>query len=228
MSYRILVVDDEPDIREFVQYNLVREGYEVHTAENGAEALRTAEQVHPHLILLDLMMPVMDGRETCEAIRRHPALKDTMVVFLSAVSEEEKQVDSFEAGADDYITKPVSMRVLCSRINAIMKRLDDAVPAAATNTATDIGISIKLNEAHHSIITDNGEQTLPRKEFNILKLLVSEPNRLFTREEIFSHVWGDGTVVGERTLDVHIRRLRRKIGESHIITQKGVGYKYIE
>ncbi len=222
MSHRILIVDDEPDIREFVQYNLVREGYEVHTAENGAEAMKVAEQVRPHLILLDLMMPVMDGRETCEAIRSHPVLKETMVVFLSAVGDEDKQVDIFGAGADDYITKPVRMRVLCSRINAIMKRL-----GKDGSTATQQP-SPRLDEAHHSIITQDGEQTLPRKEFNILRLLLSQPNRLFTREEIFAHVWGDGTVVGERTLDVHIRRLRRKIGDRHIITQKGVGYKYIE
>lgn len=220
MSYRILIVDDERDILEFVGYNLSREGYEIYTAGNGAEGLKIAEKVRPHLIILDLMMPVMDGRETCEAIRRHPALKDTMVIFLSAVCEEEKQVDSFMAGADDYITKPVSMRVLCSRVNAIMKRLDDNAPAAAAG--------IRLDERHHSIVAESGEVTLPRKEFEILRLLCSEPGRIFTREEIYSQVWGDGIVVGERTLDVHIRRLRRKIGSGRIATLKGVGYKYSE
>lgn len=220
MSYRILIVDDERDILEFVGYSLSKEGYEVYTAGNGEEGLKIAEKVRPHLIILDLMMPVMDGRETCEAIRRHPVLKDTMVIFLSAVCEEEKQVDSFMAGADDYITKPVSMRVLCSRVNAIMKRLDDGDP--------DKQAGIRLDEGRHSIITAEGEVTLPRKEFEILRLLCSEPGRIFTREEIYSRVWGDGIVVGERTLDVHIRRLRRKMGNDSITTLKGVGYKYSE
>lgn len=220
MSYRILIVDDERDIQEFVGYNLSKEGYEIYTAGDGAEGLRIAEKVRPHLIILDLMMPVMDGRETCEAIRRHPALKDTMVIFLSAVCEEEKQVDTFLAGADDYITKPVSMRVLCSRVNAIMKRLD--------NKDAQERSGIRLNERRHSMSTAGGEVTLPRKEFEILRLLCSEPGRIFTREEIYSHVWGDGIVVGERTLDVHIRRLRSKIGDGRITTLKGVGYKYSE
>lgn len=218
MSKRILVVDDERDILEFISYNLSREGYEVYTAENGAVALDVAERVRPHLILLDSMMPVMDGKHTCEAIRRHPTLKDTMIVFLSAVEEEENQVNSYRAGADDYITKPVRMRVLCSRVAAIMKRLDErALPDDTT---------VQIDEARHVIVTARGEETLPRKEFEILQLLRSQPDRLFTREEIYRSVWGDEIVVGERTLDVHIRRLRRKLGDDRIATIKGVGYMY--
>lgn len=218
MGKRILVVDDERDILEFVGYNLSREGYEVYTAENGEVALRIAEQVRPHLILLDSMMPVMDGAQTCEAIRRHPLLKDTMVVFLSAVDEEEKQVNSYKSGADDYITKPVRMRVLCSRVGAIMKRLDEREAAES--------VGVEIDEARHVIITPQGEEVLPRKEFEILQLLRSQPDKLFTREEIYKRVWGDEIVVGERTLDVHIRRLRRKLGDDRIATIKGVGYMY--
>ena len=213
---RILIVDDEDDIREFINYNLTREGYSVYTASNGKEAVQVALDVRPHLILLDMMMPVMDGRQTCQVIRNTPELKDTMVVFLSAVQEEQCQIDSYEAGADDYITKPVSMRVLCSRVNAIMKRLD--IPAPKT-------ISLDLDS--RILATPEGEFVLPRKEFEILQLLLSEPNRVFTREEIFQRIWGADVVVGDRTLDVHIRRLRRKIGDDKIVTYKGVGFKIL-
>ncbi len=221
MGKRIVVVDDERDILEFVGYNLEKEGYEVYTACNGREGLELAERVRPHLILLDSMMPVMDGMQTCEAIRSHPQLKDTMIVFLSAVDDEEKQIGSYSAGADDYITKPVRMRLLCSRINAIMKRFDDG-------GATVRSGKVVLDEARHAVITDGGEEILPRKEYEILKLLHSQPGRIFTREEIYASVWGGEVVVGERTLDVHIRRLRRKIGDDRIATLKGVGYRYSE
>ena len=212
MAHRILIVDDEADIREFIGYNLTREGYEVAEARNGAEAIEVAESFGPHLILMDMMMPVMNGREACEAIRNHAQLKDTMVVFLSAVCEEENQVQSYSAGADDYITKPISMRVLCSRINAIMKRLG--------------GDDERFVDERRSYRTDSGEVHLPVKEFEILKLLCSNPRHIFSRQEIFHHVWGDEVVVGSRTLDVHIRRLRRKIGDRHIVTHKGVGFKF--
>ncbi len=221
MGKRIVVVDDERDILEFVGYNLEKEGYEVYTACNGREGLELAERVRPHLILLDSMMPVMDGMQTCEAIRSHPLLKDTMIVFLSAVDDEEKQIGSYSAGADDYITKPVRMRLLCSRINAIMKRLDDGGASVRSG-------KVILDEARHAVITDGGEEILPRKEYEILKLLHSQPGRIFTREEIYASVWGGEVVVGERTLDVHIRRLRRKIGDDRIATLKGVGYRYSE
>jgi two-component system alkaline phosphatase synthesis response regulator PhoP len=218
---RILVVDDELDIREFVQYNLVKEGYDVACATNGREALTKAAEFRPHLILMDMMMPEMDGREACQALRANPATAKTMIVFLSAVCEEESLVGCYEAGADDYITKPVSMKVLCSRVGAICKRI-------ASGEREVFPKSSRLVEEHHSFVADNGDEVrLAVKEFDILKLLLSEP-RIFTREEIFNAVWGQGVVVGSRTLDVHIRHLRSKIGENHIFTYKGVGFRYEE
>ena len=214
MAHRILIVDDEEDIREIIRYNLTKEGYEVYEATNGKEAISVAEQSHPHLILLDMMMPVMDGRSTCQAIRQHPQLSNVMIIFLSAAGDEDLQFDSYKAGADDYITKPVSIRILCSRINAIMKRIGE--PAA----------ELQFNADTHTVTTPKGTFTLPRKEFEILQLLKSDTSRIFTREEIFSHVWRGEVVIGTRTLDVHIRRLRRKIGNEYIETYKGVGFKY--
>lgn len=213
---KILVVDDEADIREFVRYNLAKEGYEVAVAENGREAVRLAEEFRPRLILMDMMMPEMNGSEACRAIRQNPLVADTMIVFLSAVCEEESLVSSYSAGADDYITKPVSMRVLCSRVNAIMRR------HGAKQRLADK----RLIEDRRAFLTCKGEIRLSLKEFDILRLLYSEPNRIFTRQEIFNNVWGDNVVVGDRTLDVHIRHLRSKIGEHHISTCKGVGFKF--
>lgn len=211
---RILIVDDEDDIREFISYNLRREGYEVYMASNGVEAIEQASALRPHLILLDMMMPIMDGRQACEKMRQMPELKDTMILFLSAVQEEQFQIDSYLAGADDYITKPVSMRVLCSRINAIMRRIKPATPQ-----------HLSIDTVRRVVITSQGEFALPRKEFEIMQLLLSEPDKVFTREEIFRQIWGGEVVVGDRTLDVHIRRLRRKLGDDIIITHKGVGFK---
>ena len=218
---RILVVDDELDIREFVQYNLVKEGYEVACATNGREAVAMAAEFRPHLIIMDMMMPVMDGREACRALRANPLTAKIMIVFLSAVCEEDSLVGCYEAGADDYITKPVSMRVLCSRVAAIQKRLQNTEPNGAEITSS------RLVEERHSYISNEGEVYLAVKEFEILQILLSEP-RIFTREEIYSAVWGDGVVVGSRTLDVHIRHLRSKIGDNHISTHKGVGFRYEE
>lgn len=215
MAQRILIVDDEDDIREFISYNLRREGYQIFTASNGAEALKVAMEVRPHLILLDMMMPIMDGHQTCQAVRSTPELQHTMVVFLSAVQEEQCQLDSYNAGADDYITKPVSMKVLCSRVNAIMKRLKPEPES-----------QISIDHISRSVITPQGEIALPRKEFELLSLLLSEPDKVFTREEIFSRIWGGEVIVGDRTLDVHIRRLRRKLGDQAIVTHKGVGFKF--
>ena len=211
---RILIVDDEDDIREFISYNLRREGYEVYMASNGVEAIEQASALRPHLILLDMMMPIMDGRQACEKMRQMPELKDTMILFLSAVQEEQCQIDSYLAGADDYITKPVSMRVLCSRINAIMRRIKPAAPQ-----------HLSIDTVRRVVITSQGEFALPRKEFEIMQLLLSEPDKVFTRDEIFRQIWGGEVVVGDRTLDVHIRRLRRKLGDDIIITHKGVGFK---
>ena len=212
MSHRILLVDDEIDILEFVRYNLQKEGYEVFTAQNGAEALKAAAECRPHLILLDMMMPVMDGAQTCRAIRQDPQLRDTMVVFLSALGEEDQQLTGFGVGADDYLTKPIKMKLLVSRVQAILKRIDaetaPAEPAAA-------GIAV-----------DGHEIALPRKEFALLDLLYSSPGKLFSREEIYTKIWGTEVVVGDRTIDVHIRKLRQKIGDERIVTIKGVGYKF--
>ncbi len=217
MGYRILLIDDEDDILEFVKYNLMRDGYEVFTASNGAEGLQTALKVKPHLILLDMMMPVLDGIETCKALRRSPVLKNVMIVFLSAVGTEETQLQGYDAGADDYINKPIKMNILRSRVQAILKRIAPVEEENAT---------IKIDREHYQVL--KGDQTiiLPRKEFALLELLHSHPNKLFTREEIYASVWGNKVVVGDRTIDVHIRKLRQKIGEEYIVTVKGVGYKF--
>ena len=215
MSHRILLVDDEADILEFVKYNLVREGYEVHTAQNGREALRIAAEIRPHLILLDRLMPVMDGMQTCHALRENPALRDTMIIFLSALGEEEQQLEGFGAGADDYLVKPIKMKLLVSRVNAVLKRID-------SDPASHRPAPLEIDPVPYTA----RPLPLPRKEFALLALLHSAPGRLFTREEIYSQIWGSEVVVGDRTIDVHIRKLRQKIGDSHIVTVKGVGYKY--
>lgn len=233
MSHRILLVDDEVDILEFVRYNLLREGYEVYTAQNGAEALKIAAECHPHLILLDMMMPVMDGAQTCRAIRANPALKDTMVVFLSALGEEDQQLAGFGVGADDYITKPIKMKLLMSRVQAILKRIDagsaseEAKPAGNETTAGGGKSAITVDRERYRVIRDGKEITLPRKEFALLDLLYSSPGKLIPREEIYAKIWGTEVVVGDRTIDVHIRKLRQKIGDERIVTVKGVGYKYV-
>lgn len=216
MNYRILIVDDEPDILEFVGYSLAKEGYQVETAADGRSAVEKAAAWRPHLILLDVMMPDMDGFEACRIIRQTPGIEDTLVIFLTARGEEDLQVRGFDSGADDYITKPVRLKVLGSRIKAVLKRKDYPDP--------DVGVFID-HERH--VVRKGGEDiVLPRKEFNLLSLLQSRPGKLFTREEIYDTVWGNDVVVGERTIDVHIRNLRKKIGEDHIVTVKGVGYKY--
>lgn len=215
MSHRILLIDDEDDILEFIRYNLLKAGYEVYTASDGAEGLRQAALHRPHLILLDVMMPVMDGIETCRALRADPALRETMVVFLSALGEEHHQIAGFGAGADDYIAKPIQLGVLMSRIRAILKRIDAGQESALT-----------IDFGSHTVLRDGQRIVLPRKEFALLALLASAPDRLFSREEIYAAVWGSEVVVGDRTIDVHIRKLRQKIGDRHIVTVKGMGYKY--
>lgn len=217
MNYRILIVDDEPDILEFVGYSLKKEGYEVETAVNGREGVEKTMAWHPHLILLDAMMPVMDGFEACRQIRTTKGVDDTLIIFLTARGEEEFQVKGFDTGADDYIVKPIQLKALSSRIKAVLKRKDHSDPA---------GDTIMVDLERHTVTKGGEEITLPRKEFNLLVLLHSQPGRLFTREEIYDTVWGTDVVVGERTIDVHIRNLRKKIGEEHIVTVKGVGYKY--
>ena len=218
MGYKILLIDDEADILEFVKYNLEKDGYEVHTASNGAEGLQVALTVKPHLILLDMMMPVLDGIETCKAIRQSPILKNVMVVFLSAVGSEETQLQGYDAGADDYINKPIKMNILRSRVQAILKRIEPIEDSSVEN--------IEIDVEHYQVRRGEKIITLPRKEFSLLQLLHSEPGKLFTRDEIYAKVWGSNVIVGDRTIDVHIRKLRQKIGEEHIVTIKGVGYKF--
>lgn len=217
MNHRILLVDDEPDILEFVGYNLQREGYEVLTAENGVEALRRAETFRPHLILLDRMMPQMDGVETCRRLRENEALKHVRIVFLTALDEEHHHVEGFDAGADDYIAKPIRMKALVSRVAAILRRVE-----------ADGGGRVRLDMQQRAAYLDGVPLALPRKEFYLLSLLYSQPGKLFSREEIYRTVWGEEVVVGDRTIDVHIRKLRQKIGDEHIRTVKGLGYKYCE
>ena len=218
MAYRILLIDDEADILEFVKYNLEKDGYEVFTASNGAEGLEVALKVKPHLILLDMMMPVLDGIETCKAIRQSPTLKNVMVVFLSAVGTEETMIQGYGVGADDYINKPIKMNVLRGRVQAILKRI----------TPVEISDKIEIDVEHYQVRKGEEVITLPRKEFSLLQLLHSQPGKLYTRDEIYAKVWGNKVVVGDRTIDVHIRKLRQKIGEDHIVTVKGMGYKFEE
>lgn len=215
MPYRILLVDDEPDILEFVGYNLQKAGYELFTASDGCEGVRIAREARPHLILLDRMMPKMDGVEACRQIRELPGMQDVMVAFLSALGEDHQQIEGFEAGADDYIPKPISMRVLMSRIAALLKRVEPTE-----------NVGIKIDHARHVALLNGRQLQLPRKEYDLLALLLSEPGRIFSRAEILTHVWGQNVVVGDRTIDVHIRKLRSKIGEDSIETIKGFGYKF--
>lgn len=227
-SYKILLVDDEPDIVEFVSYNLKKEGFVVNTASNGRDAIRLAEEIRPHLILLDVMMPEMDGIETCEQIRSNDRLKDTLVAFLTARGEDYSQIAGFDAGGDDYITKPIRPKVLISRIKALLKRLGTAIDAGTVEEQITSGTGIIIDKEKYLVYKDGEELVLPKKEFELLALLYSRPQKVFSRDEIFSSVWGDNIIVGDRTIDVHIRKLREKIGEDHIKTIKGVGYKYVE
>ncbi len=226
MTYKILIADDEPDIIEFLQYNLKKEGFDVYSATNGQEAIHLAEKIHPHLIILDVMMPEMDGIEACEHIRENPELNNCIVAFLTARAEDYSQIAGFEAGGDDYIAKPIRPKVLISRIKALLKRIE---PEHTGNSETEKASNVSIDRDRYLVLTANGEElTLPRKEFELLALLLSKPGKVFSREEILSHVWGDDVVVGDRTIDVHIRKLREKLGDELISTIKGVGYKYNE
>lgn len=224
-SKKILLVDDESDILDFLSFNLSTVGYEVKTASNGEEGIKIANEFEPHLILLDMMMPEMDGIETCEKIRESEKLKSVLVAFLTARGEDYSQIAGFDAGADDYILKPIKPKVLISRVKALLKRGKESVSDAEESVITRG--RVEINTKTHSVKFEGNEVVLPRKEFKLLKLLCSEENTLFTREEIMDKIWGAEVVVGDRTIDVHIRKLRGKLDENCIQTVKGVGYKFL-
>ena len=226
-SFRILLVDDEPDILEFVGYNLMREGYRVEKAESGKQAIQLAREFLPHLIILDVMMPDMDGMETCTTLLAMEELKNPLIVFLTARGEDYSQIAGFEAGADDYITKPIKPRILLSRIQALLRRYKEQ---ATEESAADImeTTDFVIDKAKYVVIRDGHEISLPKKEFELLCFLVSSPNKVVTRDDIFSSVWGNDVIVGDRTIDVHIRRIRERLGIDSIKTVKGVGYKFEE
>ncbi|MFZ4413354.1 MAG: response regulator transcription factor [Bacteroidales bacterium] len=223
-EFVILLVDDEPDILEFLGYNLRKEGYTVHTAENGKQAIEKSAQILPHLIILDVMMPKMDGIETCTEIKKNPKLANTLIVFLTARGEDYSQIAGFEAGADDYITKPIKPKLITSRVKALLRRYKSEDDTREILELKDI----LIDKERYLVIKDQKEIILPRKEFELLSILCSKPNKVFTRTEIFSKVWGDDVIVGDRTIDVHIRKIREKIGIENLKTIKGVGYKYEE
>ena len=223
-SIKILLVDDEPDILEILSYNLSAEGYTISTASNGLEAVKKAKKQQPHLIIMDVMMPEMDGIEACEKIRNLPELKDTVITFLTARGEDYSQVAGFEAGADDYITKPIKPKVLVSKIKSLLRRLNDG-SSTVNSEVIHIG-ELTIDREAYKIISKGIEIVLPRKEFELLSLLASKPGKVFKRDEILDKVWGNEVVVGGRTIDVHIRKLREKIGDDSFKTIKGVGYKF--
>jgi two-component system alkaline phosphatase synthesis response regulator PhoP len=218
---KILLVDDEPDILEIVGYNLSQEGYQISTATNGKEAIVKAKAELPDLIILDVMMPEMDGIEACEAIRKIPELANVIITFLTARNEDYTQVAGFDAGADDYISKPIKPKLLVSKVNALLRRLNDKNQSVGT---LSVG-GIEINREEYLIIKDGIEMSLPRKEFELFYLLASKPGKVFKREEILDKIWGSDVIVGGRTIDVHIRKLREKIGDDYFKTIKGVGYK---
>ena len=219
----ILLVDDEPDILEIVGYNLSSEGYTVVTADNGAKAVKMAKKKKPDLIILDVMMPEMDGIEACEQIRKIPELQDTIITFLTARGEDYSQVAGFDAGADDYITKPIKPKLLLSKVKALLRRRRSE---GEESNVMEVG-EIVIDRDEYKVIKGKEEIILPRKEFELLSLLASNPGKVFKREDILNNVWGNEVVVGGRTIDVHIRKLREKIGDKKFKTVKGVGYKFV-
>ena len=222
-KHTILLVDDEPDILDFISYNLRKEGYSVHTALDGFEALSVAEKVRPQLVILDVMMPGMDGIETCERLKQMPGMEHTIIAFLTARSEDYSQLAGFGAGADDYIAKPIKPGLLISRVKALLRRYHPERQEEGSDQKGDI----RIDRERYVVWKGDEQISLPRKEFELMCLLVSKPNKVFTRDEIYSEVWGHEVVVGERTIDVHLRKLREKIGYEYFKTVKGVGYKFI-
>ena len=224
---KILLVDDELDILEFIEYNLTKENYQVLTASNGYDAIKTAEKHNPHLIILDIMMPGLDGVEVCRELRSKPQFKDTIIAFLTARSEDYSQIAGFEVGGDDYITKPIRPRVLLSRVGALLRRLSDS--STNTKRANDVILKVGdlvIDKEKILVYKNDDAITLAKKEFELLCLLASKPGKVFSRDEIFNKVWGTEVIVGNRTIDVHIRKVREKIGDDYIRTIKGIGYKF--
>jgi len=217
---RILIADDEPDILEIIGYNLTKEGYEIYTARDGAEAVERAKQLNPDLIILDVMMPRKTGVEVCQLLRAQPLFQDTLIIFLTAMSDEASQIKGLETGADDYVNKPISPKVLVSRVNALFRRVNKE-----DGKTVKIG-NISIDPVKFLVTIDDNEVTLAKKEFELLYLLASRPGRVFLRNEILSQVWGTDVIVGDRTIDVHIRKIRQKLGIDCVTTVKGVGYKF--
>jgi two-component system alkaline phosphatase synthesis response regulator PhoP len=223
-SHSILLIDDEQDILEFLSYNLRKEGYKVYTASNGEEGVKIVQKIAPSLILLDVMMPVLDGIETCQMIRKDLNITQPIIAFLTSRAEDYSQIAGFEAGADDYITKPVRPRLLISKVESLLRRLDKPIAEDITTPST----KIKIDRDRFLVEVNDIVLILPKKEFELLELLAGRPGKVFNREQILSIVWGNETIVGERTIDVHIRKLREKLGDSYIRTIKGVGYTFSE
>ncbi|HOT88902.1 MAG TPA: response regulator transcription factor [Bacteroidales bacterium] len=224
LKFSILLVDDESDILEFLGYNLSKEGYNVYKAKSAKEGLKIALEIKPHLIVLDVMMPEMDGIEACREIKQNKLLEKTIVIFLTARAEDYSQIAGLEAGADDYITKPVKPRVFLSKVKSLLRRFNRNEEEAASQKIIDLG-NIVINREKYAVFVNEKEHILPRKEFEIIALLASKPHKVFTREEIFQSIWGN-SVVGDRTIDVHIRRIREKLNIDNITTIKGIGYKF--
>lgn len=219
---RILIADDEPDILEIISYNLGKEGYEIHTAKDGNEAIEKAKQLNPDLIILDVMMPKKTGMEVCQILRTQPLFQQTLIIFLTALSDEASQIKGLEFGADDYVNKPISPKVLTSRVNALFRRLQTKV---SEDSSLVLG-NITIDPVKFMVTIDGADVVLAKKEFELLYLLAAKPGRVFLRNEILSQVWGNDVIVGDRTIDVHIRKIRQKMGVDCITTVKGVGYKF--
>ncbi|HKL66680.1 MAG TPA: response regulator transcription factor [Bacteroidales bacterium] len=226
-QHTILLVDDEEDIREFLSYTLRREGFEVYTAADGHNGISKAKEVIPHLILLDVMMPGIDGIEACEQIRKIEELNSSIICFLTARSEDYSQIAGFDAGGDDYIIKPIRPKVLVSRVKALLRRYSETGDKENNLQVLDSG-RLSLDRDRFVMYFDNKEVYLPRKEFELLSLLLTKPGKVFTRSDIFKKVWGEDIIVGDRTIDVHIRKIREKVGDDIIQTVKGVGYKIMD
>lgn len=223
---KILIADDEPDILEFLEYNLEKAGYEVFTATDGQSALQVAQRERPQLIVLDIMMPVLDGIEVCRRLRENADFKSTLIIFLTARDEDYTQIAALDVGGDDYIAKPISPRVFVSRVNALLRRFEyNDEPKKTAEHIIQIA-NLEINTERFSVFRGNEEIYLVKKEFELLMLLIKRAGKVYTREEIFSKIWGNDVIVGDRTIDVHIRKLREKLGDDYIGTVKGIGYRF--